>query len=120
MESEKRKASRIEKVLVAKYSDTSQEVDRWDSTTIKNISSEGILLNTIENFTKDQVLKLRFKLPFDPYHWLDTKGQVIESFRCNSQQCNTRIRFIELSGEQKKIIDEYIEWFVKNNPPDKP
>ena len=114
MGDEKRKVSRIEKVLTAQYSKDSQEVTHWDSTTIKNISVEGILLHTSNIFTKDEILKLRFKLPFDPYHWLDAKGKVIESL-----QGKTRIQFIELTEEQRKIIHEYIEWFVKNNPPDK-
>ena len=108
---EKRKASRIEKVLVAQYSEDEPEVTHWDSTSIKNISTEGILLCTNKNFTKDQVLVLRFKIPFDPSHWLNAKGKVIESF-----QCKTRLRFIELNEEQKKIIRDYVDWFVKNNP----
>lgn len=108
---EKRKSFRIEKVLVAQYSECSQEAASWDSTTIKNISAEGMLLHTDKNFEKDQILALRFKLPSDPSQWLIAKGKVIESY-----QCKTRILFIELNEGQKKIIQEYIAWFVKNNP----
>jgi hypothetical protein len=108
---EKRKASLIEKFLVAQYSERPQEDVRWESTTIKNISTGGILLHTNKNLIKGQVLILRFKLPFDPSRWLNTKGKVIDSF-----QCKTRIEFIELDEEQKKIIQEYIAWFAKNNP----
>lgn len=108
---EKRKSPRIEKVLVAQYSHEVDSISRWDSTTIKNISAEGILLNTNKNFEKDQLLILRFKLPFDPSHWLKAKGKVVES-----SQLKTRVEFVDLDEEQKKIIHEYVTWFVKNNP----
>lgn len=112
---EKRKASRIEKAIVVQYSICIDGNPCWDSSTIKNISADGILLHTDKNFEKGQLLELRFKLPADPLNWLIAKGQVVES-----SHCKTRIRFIDLGESQKKIIDEYIGWFVKNNPSVKP
>ncbi len=110
MENEKRKAPRIEKVLVAKYSLSSQEADCWDSSMLKNISTEGILLYTKKTFAPEEILKLLIKIPSDPFHWMETKGKVVES-RANI----TRIKFTELNEEQRKLVRDYVEWFIKNN-----
>lgn len=110
MENEKRKAPRIEKVLVAKYSPSSQEADCWDSTMLKNISTEGILLYTKKAFACGEILKLLIKIPSDPFHWMEAKGKVVESL-ANI----TRIEFAGLNEEQRKLIRDYVEWFIKNN-----
>ena len=79
VESEKRKAPRIEKVLTVRYSSIRQEVDSWDSSTLKNISTTGIMLYTNKMLARGELVKLLIKIPFDPQHWLETNGQVIES-----------------------------------------
>ena len=111
MENEKRKGTRIEKVLITRYTPIQQVADSWDSTTLKNISTEGILLYTKNTFSKGDLLKLLIKIPFDPLHWLEAKGQVIESL-INI----TRIKFIELTETQRKLIGDYVDWFVKKEP----
>ena len=108
MENERRKAPRIEKVLIARYSPVQQEADSWDSSTLKNISTEGILLYTNKVFNKGELIKLLIKIPFDPQHWLETNGQVVESLTNI-----TRVRFSGLDDTQKKLIADYVNWFIK-------
>ncbi|MFA4854415.1 MAG: PilZ domain-containing protein [Candidatus Omnitrophota bacterium] len=112
MEIERRKAPRIEKALIVKYSQASVSPSCWDSTTIGNISRTGILLNTRKNFLKGETLKLLIKIPFDPFHWMEVEGKVVES-----SVHNTRIKFIGLSKEQEKLIHDYVEWLIKYNLP---
>ncbi|TAM38910.1 PilZ domain-containing protein [bacterium] len=112
MDNERRNAPRIEKTLTAKYSQASQCPSCWDSTTIKNISKAGILLNTRKSFPKGETLKLLIKIPFDPFHWLEVEGKVIESIG-NA----TRIKFASLSKEQEQLIRDYVEWLIKYNLP---
>ena len=108
MEDEKRKTTRIEKVLVARYSSIGQGADSWDSTSIKNISIEGMLLFTNKTFAKGELINLLLKIPFDPLHWIEAKGQVVESLTNK-----TRIKFIELGEAQRKLIGDYVDWFTK-------
>ncbi len=108
MENEKRKTPRINKVLVTRYSPIQQEADSWDAGTLKNISTGGILLFTNKIFNKGEMLKVLIKIPFDPLHWLETNGEVVES-----KKNTTRIRFLDLGETQKKLITDYIAWFIK-------
>jgi hypothetical protein len=110
MEIERRKAPRIEKALIAKYTQASVSPGCWDSTTIENISRTGILLNTRKNFPKGEILKLLIKIPFDPFHWMEVEGKVVES-----SVHNMRIKFIGLSKEQEKLIHDYVGWLIKYN-----
>jgi len=112
MDSERRRAPRIDKALTVKYAQASQCPVCWDSTTIKNISTTGILLNTRKNFPKGEALKLLIKIPFDPFHWLEIDGKVIES-AANL----TRVKFEGLRKEQEQLIHDYVEWLIKYNQP---
>jgi hypothetical protein len=112
MDSERRRAPRIEKALTVKYSQASQCPSCWDSTTVKNISTTGILLNTRKNFPKGETLKLLIKIPFDPFHWMEVEGKVVESV-ANL----TRVKFVGLNKEQEQLIHDYVEWLIKYNLP---
>ena len=114
MEQDKRQAPRIEKMLVAQYCQDSEQPSCWDTTAIKNISTKGIFLFTNKSFAKDEIIRLLIKIPFDPFHWMEVKGKVIESLTNT-----TRIMFIELTAEQEKLIHDYVEWLIKSNPSEK-
>ena len=114
MEEEKRQAPRIQKLLVAQYSMSSTAADSWDSTTIRNISIIGAMLYTDKNLAKDATLKLLIKIPSDPFHWTEVKGKVVES-----RGSVARIKFIELGEKQKKLIGDYIIWFLKHSSTEK-
>lgn len=112
MDNERRNAPRIDKELTAKYCQTSQYPSCWDSTTVKNISGTGILLNTGKNLAKGEILKLLIKIPADPFHWLEVGGKVVESVTNT-----TRVEFVGLNKEQERLVHDYVEWLVKHNLP---
>lgn len=114
MDGDRRNAPRIDKALTVKYSQASQSPICWDSTTIKNISVAGILLHTRKKFPKREILKLLIKIPFDPFHWMEIEGKVVESV-ANI----TRIEFVGLRKEQEQLIRDYVEWAIKHNLPKK-
>ena len=112
MDNERRNAPRIEKALTVKYSLSAQSPSCWDSTTVKNISTTGILLNTRKNFPKGEVLKLLIKIPFDPFHWMEIEGKVVDSV-----ENTTRVKFMGLRKEQEQLIHDYVQWLIKYNLP---
>jgi negative regulator of replication initiation len=103
---EKRKAVRVEKPLIIQYAHSSSDLVKplvWDSTTAKNISIEGMLLNTDKIFAKNEKFLLRFVLLTDSVYHLEFVAEVIESL-----PYRTRIKFINLDEQQKKIISDYL------------
>ncbi len=109
---EKRENARVERPLIIQYAQSTPEPLRWDSTTIKNISTEGILFNSNKLFAKNEILQLRFTIPIDPLNRLEAVGEVVESFVSGH---GTRIKFINLGEHEKKIIGDYVECLLKNN-----
>jgi hypothetical protein len=112
---EKRKTVRVEKTLTVQYAHHSTDPFRslsWDTTTAKNISIEGILLNSNKLFAKKEKLQLRFAIPTDPYNQLEVVGEVIETFTPSHE---IRIKFINLGEPEKKIIGDYVGYLLKNN-----
>jgi hypothetical protein len=107
---EKRKSARIKKLLIVQYAQTAPEPLRWDSTTIENISTEGILFNSNKPFAKNTSLQLRFIIPTDPFNRLETEGEVVESFGHS-----THIKFVNLGEHQKKVIRDYVGCLLKQN-----
>ncbi|MDO8488816.1 MAG: PilZ domain-containing protein [Candidatus Omnitrophota bacterium] len=107
---EKRKTARIEKALVIQYAQINQEPLRWDSTTIKNISIEGVLFNTNKIFTNNEKLQLRFSIPTDPFNRLEAVGEVLES-----SAHSTRVKFVNLGEQQRKTISDYVECLLKKS-----
>jgi len=107
---EKRKTTRVEKTLIVQYAQSTPEPLRWDSTTIKNISIDGMLFNTDKIFVNNEQLQLRFSIPTDPFNRIEVIGQVIESLAKN-----TRIKFVNLRDDQKKVISDYVNGLLSNN-----
>ena len=107
---EKRKTARVEKPLIVQYAQSAVVLLRWDSTTIKNISQEGVLFNTNKTLVKSEKLHLRFTIPTDPFNRLEIEGEVVESF---VQGHGTRIKFIDLSEQQKKVLCDYVDYTLK-------
>lgn len=114
MDSERRNAPRIDKALTVKYSQASQCLTCWDSTTINDISRAGVSLNTAKNFPRGETLKLLIKIPSDPFHWLEVEGKVVDS-----SSNTTRLKFVGLSKEQEDLIRDYVEWSIRHNLPKK-
>jgi hypothetical protein len=108
---EKRKTARVEKILIVQYAHNVPDPTRlsWDTTTVKNISIEGMLFNSGKLFTKNERLQLRFKIPAYPLDHLEATGEVVESIINR-----TRIKFIDLGEHEKKIIGDYVEYLLRN------
>jgi len=113
---EKRKTSRVEKGLVVRFAQKSEQAPVWDSTTIKNISAEGMLFNSSRLFVKDEILLFNFTVPIYPMNPLKIEGRVVDSFL---QGHGTRIQFINLSENDQKVISDYVELLLKNSKQDK-
>jgi|GEM_PF-196478 Tfp pilus assembly protein PilZ len=115
---EKRKFIRIEKTLVVKYSSEINNRGNWDLTSVKNISEEGMMLDTSKQFQVGENILLMFKIPLDPFNWIETKGSVIESIPYTGKTFLTRLKFSGISEAQKRLIKDYISWFLGNKAPD--
>ena len=105
MEVERRRSTRISRSLLVQFFDSNANV--WNSATIRNISDGGICFNTDSIFTAKQLITLRFKLPNNPQKPLEITARVIES-----RKYFARLEFIEMTGEQKILIKDYILWFL--------
>lgn len=117
---EKRKSIRVEKPLLVRYSSEIGSKDNWNIAFIKNVSEAGILFDTNKQFQIGENILLRLKIPLDPYNWMETKGSVIESLPYISKTFLTRLKFICLNDTQRKLIRDYVAWFLKNNTRDNP
>ena len=112
---EKRKTVRAEKALIVQYAHNSTDPFRslsWDTTTAKNISTEGISLNSNKLFAKSERLQLRFSIPTDPFNHLEVTGEVLETFIPSHE---IRIKFINLGEPEKKIIGDYVGYLLRSN-----
>ncbi|MFH1191818.1 MAG: PilZ domain-containing protein [Candidatus Omnitrophota bacterium] len=105
---EKRKTTRVEKAIIVQYAKITSESLRWDSTTVKNISIDGILFNSNKPFVKNEKLQLRFVMPTDPFNRLEAVGEVIDSLADR-----TRVRFIDLGQQEKKAISNYVNCLIE-------
>jgi len=112
---EKRKTKRIKKTLTAQYFCESDPKASWDSTCIRNISEKGLLFTTNKQFTAGDILQLMFKIPLDPLNWVKTQGKVINSTVLSGDSFLTSIEFTELNDNQKKLMQDYVDWFLRNN-----
>ena len=123
---EKRKAERINKTLIVSYGKQGPRgiVEKWDITTVRNISSTGMV------FTSSHVcegkIDFMIKIPSRPFEDLSIRGKVIESSALKltnsdvaSKTFLTRVEFINLENGHNKLLSDYVEWLIKNDP-DKP
>lgn len=122
-QNEKRKTERIYKSLTISYGIQNHlgVVEKWDITSIRNFSKTGMLFTTSK--ACDDKIDFMIKLPSHPYEYLRIRGMVIESRvlkLLNSENATgtflTRVEFIDLKDEQHKIICDYIDWLLKNDP----
>jgi hypothetical protein len=109
---EKRVNVRIKRPLIIQYAQNTGKPLCWDSTTIENISVEGILFNSDKTFTENEKLQLRFRIPTDPFNRLEIIGEVVE---CLIHKHKTRLKFINLGEDEKKIIGDYVACLLKSN-----
>lgn len=114
---ERRKAVRIEKSVTVLYSNNFDRLD-WDMANVKDISESGIKITVDKNLPSGEIVNLRIKIPLEPFKWLEIKGRVINSSLINGAQKENvlfyvaQIEFTSLKDEDKKIIAQYISWYL--------
>jgi hypothetical protein len=104
---EKRKGVRVARAIVLQYAQNTSEPLHWDSTSIKDISTEGLLFNSNKVFAKNEILQLRFTLPTDPLNRLEVASEVVDSFLYGH---GTRVKFTNLGADDKKTISDYVQY----------
>lgn len=116
MEKERRESVRIKKFLVALYS---RDKKTWDMTHIRDISDKGMQITTAGALTSGEILTFLIKIPFKPFEWIEINGKTVESSELKTvfdkpvaNTHITRIEFVDLREDHKKLICEYIEWFL--------
>jgi hypothetical protein len=112
MEEERRKTARIKKNLTVQYASGDKINPKWEMSQIKDISDTGMSITTGQNFLADENLIIRLKLPTHPYKWIEINGAAIESKSFGGEYWLTRVKFIQLSSEDKELIKDYIAWFL--------
>lgn len=121
MDEDRRKRVRIKKSLTAIYSYVDHKEDRklFDETQIRDISEKGISAITIKAFKPQDTLTFLIKIPSNPLEWLEIKGKVVESKKLKTvfdesvaDMHITRVEFMDLTDEQKKMIRVYVAWFL--------
>ena len=122
-QNEKRKAERMYKSLIVSYGIENHLgiVEKWDITSVRNFSKTGMVCTT--SYACEDKIDFMIKLPSRPFEPLHIRGMVIESSAlklANSETATgtflTRVEFVDLKNEHYKLICDYIEWLIKNNP----
>lgn len=122
-QNEKRKAERIHKSLIVSYGIQNHlgVVEKWDITTARNFSKTGMVFTS--SYACEDKINFMIKIPSHPYEYLRIRGRVIESSTlklANSKTATgtflTRVEFIDLKNEPHKLLCDYVEWFIKNDP----
>lgn len=114
---ERRKAVRIEKSVTVLYSNNFDRLD-WNMANVKDVSESGIKITVDKNLPPGEIVALRVKIPLDPFRWLEIKGKVVNSSVIKGAQNDkvlfyiTQITFVDIKDEDKKLIAQYISWYL--------
>jgi len=108
---EKRRSIRIKKPVTVQYC-RNPDVDekKWDMTFVRDISQTGMCITLDTSFAPGKILDFRLKFPTAAQKWIDLKGRVVDS-KMNGYI--TRIEFVDLKEEDKKLIGEFIAFYYK-------
>jgi hypothetical protein len=111
MREERRKSKRIKKTLTIQYAVGEKNNLKWEMSLIRDISDTGLSFAADGNFSPDDNINIRLKLPIRPFEWVKIEGIVLES-----KKLVTRVKFTQLTDEDKELINEYIVWFLLSQP----
>ncbi|MGE5307644.1 MAG: PilZ domain-containing protein, partial [Deltaproteobacteria bacterium] len=76
---EKRRSIRIRKPLAVQFSVESPDGLHWDESLIRDISENGMCLNTGTCMKAGEICVLRIRMPLLPQSFLELRGRVIDS-----------------------------------------
>lgn len=105
MEEDRRKFVRLKKPFTAQYYNKLKF--KWDLTTLRDISENGICVNTNTEFVPGESIVIRLKFPTQPFDWVEVEAKVIES-----KSYLARFEFVNLKDDQKMKIQTCIKHFL--------
>ncbi|MBM3249530.1 MAG: PilZ domain-containing protein [Candidatus Omnitrophica bacterium] len=118
MSEEKREAVRIKKAMVVMYS---RDNKAWDTTLLRDISEKGLQITVKEEIAENETLYLMLKIPFRPFEWLEFSGRVRKALHLLTAKEDSvagsyivHIEFEGLKSEYKKLIQEYVAWYINS------
>ena len=86
----------------------------YDITQVKDISIGGMRFITAQSFPSGTILAVELKTPFKEER-LKFKASVIESKEVATDLIyDTRVRFVDLEGEQREALNKIINVFLKS------
>ena len=109
MDEERRKTVRIKIPLLIQYS---KDNVTWDISPVKDFSEMGVRIITRIKFSAGDNLKLKMRIPLKPTECQEFYGKIIDCSESPTQTHVTRIEFVDLSEEQKTLIQSYINKFI--------
>ena len=109
MERERRKTIRVKIPLLIQYSNDNVT---WDISPVKDFSESGAKIITRTKFSSGDNLKLKIRIPLKPSEYQEFCGKIINCSESLTQTHVTRIEFVDLSEEQKTLIQNYINQFL--------
>ena len=113
---ERRKALRVKSTLTVQYCfDINSEQKKWDISTAKNLSENGVCFQTGKPFEVGSLIRLRFKIPSRPFELSEIDAKVICCHGVDQASTSViRAEFSNPSEEIKGLLREYVLWTVKN------
>jgi len=109
---EKRKANRISGHYIVSYRVLDKD-ENIDISQAKDISSGGMFLTTSQQLAPGTNLKLDIKLPNCPEP-ISIYAEVVDSQGgVNKVVFNTRVRFLKFDEENRKMIEDLVEFYHK-------
>ena len=108
MDEERRKTIRIKIPLLIQYS---KDNVTWDISPVKDFSESGAKIITRFKFAAGDNLKLKIRIPLKPSECQEFCGKIIDCSESPTQTHVTRIEFVDLSDEQKSLMQNYINQF---------
>jgi hypothetical protein len=117
---ERRKAKRIKKHLMIQYQVPNGR-GHWDATEMKDFSEKGLMISGAKAFEINTMLRLRIKLPLNPFQWHELYGKVVT---CEKDVADlypgskitfylVRIEIIKIEPETKDMIQQYLAWCLR-------
>lgn len=126
LKDEKREKVRIKKLFIAMYNWRNGDKKIWDESQIINISEKGILITTLREFRAGDIMSIFIKIPTRPFEWTEFKVKVVESpemrnifDRTVAGMRITRAEFVVLEESQRKLLREYVAWFLSQKREEK-
>lgn len=109
---DRRKYSRLSRPFMVRYW-IPESTEQADLSQVKDISLGGVCLTTYRVFEKGTKLVLEIKLPGAE---IMPTGRVLESKQSaiSLPICKTRLEFLDMEETDRQILDEKLDFFLKD------